>query len=235
MADKVIVSKSKLTGLGDKIRAQTGRTDTLTIDEMNIALNNFISQGILMGLIQGSITSLVVPTGTTSIRNYAFYNLTSLTDIAMSAPLSSIGENAFNGCNNLANVTIPSSVTTIGKSAFSYCPIETIDIPRGVTIIPASLFWSCRSLKSVRFLGNITTINDFVFYGCSGLELVDFSNCTSIPYMNALYSDIFTSVPSTCVLKIPDSLYNGWINAEGWSSLYSNNKVVFTKASEYSA
>lgn len=40
MADKVIVTKSKLTGLGDKIRAKTGSTDKMTIDAMNAALDN---------------------------------------------------------------------------------------------------------------------------------------------------------------------------------------------------
>lgn len=40
MADKVIVTKSKLTGLGDKIRAKTGSTAKMTIDAMNAALDN---------------------------------------------------------------------------------------------------------------------------------------------------------------------------------------------------
>ena len=40
MADKVIVTKSKLTGLGDKIRAKTGSTAKMTIDAMHVALDS---------------------------------------------------------------------------------------------------------------------------------------------------------------------------------------------------
>lgn len=43
MADKVIVSKSKLTAIGDAIRSKTGKTDSMTLDTMSTAITNISS------------------------------------------------------------------------------------------------------------------------------------------------------------------------------------------------
>ena len=57
------------------------------------------------------IKDLVIPDGTTNIKNYVF-----------------------SGCTNLTSVTIPLSVTTIGSEAFVECAnLSAINIPRGIS------------------------------------------------------------------------------------------------------
>ena len=42
----------------------------------------------------------IIPNGTTSIENYAFYECTGLTNITIPNSVTSIGTNAFLGCSN---------------------------------------------------------------------------------------------------------------------------------------
>ena len=51
----------------------------------------------LLGLYDGSVTELVIPDGITSIRPYAFYNMSSLTSIQLPSSLDTIGDNSFAG------------------------------------------------------------------------------------------------------------------------------------------
>ena len=72
----------------------------------------------------------------TSIRDYAFYNCSSLTQIAIPEGVTSIGVFAFYKCSSLTQITIPESVTSIGNYAFAYCSsLKEITIPEGVTSI----------------------------------------------------------------------------------------------------
>jgi hypothetical protein len=73
----------------------------------------------------GSITSVVVESGVTSIGNYAFEL-----------------------CEVLTSVTIPNSVTNIGHTAFSSCNLTSITIPKSVTSIGIHAFWNCDNLAS---------------------------------------------------------------------------------------
>ncbi len=49
-------------------------------------------------------TTFVVPDGVTSIREYAFENCSSLTDVVIPSSVTSIGEYAFYGCSSLTAV-----------------------------------------------------------------------------------------------------------------------------------
>ena len=74
------------------------------------------SNAAFKSLVDGSIIEVTADMlqGVTSIRNYAFYYLSSLTSIEIPNSVTSIGNYAFANCQNLTSITIPSSVTTIG-------------------------------------------------------------------------------------------------------------------------
>ena len=55
------------------------------------------------------------------IGKYAFRDCKSLTSVIIPSSVTEIREYAFDGCISLKNVNIPSSVTSIGKYAFFYC------------------------------------------------------------------------------------------------------------------
>jgi len=92
--------------------------------------------------------ALVIPPGTKSIGNCAFY-----------------------ACSQLTSLTIPPSVTRIGAAAFEYCSgLESVTIPDGVTRIGAAAFEWCSGLTSVTMPNSVTDIGDWVFSGCDELK-----------------------------------------------------------------
>ena len=78
-----------------------------------------------------STENVVIPSGVTSIGDWAFYSCTGLTSVTIPDSVTSIGDWVFYGCSGLTGVTIPDSVTSIGFSAFSGCiRLKSITIPR---------------------------------------------------------------------------------------------------------
>ena len=63
--------------------------------------------------------SFLVPT--TTLHDYAFYQMYSLKHIALPVNITSIDTGAFDGCNNLESIEIPNNVTEIGNHAFEGC------------------------------------------------------------------------------------------------------------------
>ena len=53
------------------------------------------------------------------------------------------------------------------------------------------------------------------FYGCSALELLDFSEATAVP---AIHTSTFTNTNTTFKVVVPDALYATWIEATNWSA-----------------
>ena len=76
----------------------------------------------------------------TSIGDYAFYECTHLTTIAIPDGVISIGYSAFSWCTGLTTITIPNSVTSIGDHAFEHSSLTSITIPDGVTSIGYGTF-----------------------------------------------------------------------------------------------
>lgn len=68
-----------------------------------------------------SLTSVIIPSSVTEIREYAFSVCISLKNVNIPSSVTEIGCGAFGGCSSLTSVNIPSSVTSIGKYAFFYC------------------------------------------------------------------------------------------------------------------
>lgn len=94
----------------------------------------------------------------------------------------------------------------------------------------AYYFQGCTSLKNVKLnkLSNVANTSYWagMFYGCTALEKVDFSEATAIPPLN---TNTFKNANSTFKIIVPDALYEQWKTATNWSA-YANQIV---KASEY--
>ena len=102
----------------------------------------------------------------TNIGNYAFYDLTELTEIIIPDSITSIGEEAFEGCNRLTKVKIGAGVTRISEYAFWCCRrLKTVTLGNGVDTIEYSAFSGCDVLSDVNYIGtqqmrNKITIED---------------------------------------------------------------------------
>ena len=123
-------------------------------------------------------------------------------------PVAAIAPEAFKGMATLKAVSVPDTVTEIGAGAFAGCvsltslrtpvitckdapffgalfgaasheagggavPTEltTLVLTQGSTI-PDYAFYACRGLQAVSLPATVTAIGDFAFYGCSGLALI---------------------------------------------------------------
>ncbi len=66
-------------------------------------------------------TTVTVPEGVTSIREFAFWNCDSLTTVTFTGNITSIGSQAFCDCGSLATVTFAGNIGSIGDGAFHGC------------------------------------------------------------------------------------------------------------------
>lgn len=108
--------------------------------------------------------------GSASLGNNAFQGSTALTSVTFTSNVRNIGEFAFEGCTNLTgNITIPNNCTFIGQAAFRTTGITSLELGTGITSISNYTFQDNKSLKSVVFNGNVTTIGLSAFAGCSAL------------------------------------------------------------------
>ena len=202
-----------------------------------------------------SLKNIVIPNGVTLIGNSAFINCESLKTITIPSSVRSIGYDAFHNCFALTSVAIPSDsqLIQIGYSAFQDCQsLESILIPQGVTKIGNhSTFSGCVALNSITILGHITSIGSNTFSYCRSLTSLqvpstvtslesefileafnlmelDLSQLTVIPAISVSsgtnYSFRYTN--PELVIKVPQALYDEWVNSESWAYVRDNIVAV---------
>lgn len=119
-----------------------------------------------------SLGSVIIPEGVTNIGDYAFCGCKYLNSVWMPESLMRIGTSAFGDCRALTAVTIPSGVMEIGDGAFGSCAkLTSGTIPPGVTRIWANTFADCKSLTSITIPRSVTSILQNAFWQ-SGLKTV---------------------------------------------------------------
>lgn len=75
----------------------------------------------LIDLIERKVATINIPTGVTSIGQYAFSSFTKLTHINIPTGVTGIEQYAFSGCTKLTHIDMSSSVTSIGAYALNNC------------------------------------------------------------------------------------------------------------------
>ena len=137
-------------------------------------------------------TSFVIPSGVTTIGDYAFYRCDGLTSVTIPSSVKTIGNYAFCESSNLAKVTIYEGVISIGNSAFRSCDFTSIIIPSSVKSIGIEAFWD-DNLKKVTFddpNGWFITKTEGATSG-TNLTLTDISKNAEYLSSIAYYSDYY--------------------------------------------
>lgn len=111
---RAFINEQYLTDIANAIRTVEGGTSNAkkyTPPQMADAISNIKTAGEdnskMISMLDGTITDIDVPSGTTKIRKEAFKN-----------------------CNSLKTVSVPSTVTTIANNAFLNTDIDKIDIDK---------------------------------------------------------------------------------------------------------
>ena len=122
----------------------------------------------------GSIQSVVLESGVTSIGDFAFQDLCSLPSVALPSNenFTIIPDYAFDSCSSLTGISIPDNVTTIGVGAFGGTGLTSIEIPGSVTVIAEQAFCYCDDLESVTISGDSVSIGEEAFSNCPKLASV---------------------------------------------------------------
>jgi hypothetical protein len=138
-----------------------------------------------------------------SIGNYAFEDVTDITNVIIADGVTSIGNYAFYMFDSLTSVTIPGSVTNIGQAAFAYCPgLTNVTIANGVVSIGTQAFLECSSLTSLTIPGSVTSIGESAF-ALAGLTRVYFTG--DAPAVGPL---LFSGYQSATIYYLPGTA--GW-------------------------
>lgn len=141
---KVFIEESTLTSIGNSIRNKTGKTDLIDPLYMSAEIDSIgggsgrDAEEMLKGIIELTITDLVIPEGIEKIGDAVFSSKTQIVTVTIPASVTSIGVSAFASSNNITRFTFASGsqLQTIGNYAFRYCTkLTSITIPASVTSI----------------------------------------------------------------------------------------------------
>ena len=196
---------SSVTDLGGSAFAYSGLTsvtipNTLTNigPELFLACHGLTNVAIGSGLTSipietffhcTGLINVTIPNNVTNIGYAAFASCTSLTNITLGAGVSSLDSSAFNSCSSLSAINVVTNNPTyssLGGVLFNPGRTTLIEFPPGgpgsyavpnsVTSIGASAFSSCLSLTNVTIGTNVTNLQPYAFYNCTGLSSVTIPN-----------------------------------------------------------
>ena len=149
---------------------------------------NPLERGANLWVDNEMVTTLVIPTSITEIKEFSFEGCGSIKNIVFHNNVTKIGREAFFNCGNIETLTIPDSVTAIDDWAFYWCSgLESVTIGTGVKNIGWEAFYECYSLKTVVFADGATVIGDRMFGGCSALTDVIIPNSMAFIVANAFH------------------------------------------------
>lgn len=135
-----------------------------------------------------ALADITIPAGVTTIRSSAFKDCRSLTRIDIPATVNSIWTDAFAGCTGLTKVTTPDIASWLGITFSNgdanplsqvhhlYIDDDTevteLEIPSSVTRINQYAFYGCTGLTHVKIHSDLASIGTNAFSGCTGLTKV---------------------------------------------------------------
>ena len=208
-----------------------GCKNTVVPTGFQLVISNYAFSGT-------GLTSLELPQGVTSIREYAFQNCSSLTSITIPSRVSeisaytfsgcsslssitilgelkTIGNYAFDGCSKLADFAIPATVTSIGKYAFRNCSsLTSVTIPDGMYYTDESVFSNCAGLIILTLHKNINSLGANSFYNCKGLQEI---HCYAVTPPTCK-TDALYGVSSSTKLYVPEESVETYSNTTPWKN-----------------
>ena len=167
--------------IGDDAFGETG-VENLYIDYLeqwcNIDFGTFYSsplafnQGWLHVGGADPTYDIVIPDGVTKISSYAFAGA-KLNTVTVPSGVTEIGDEAFAYCwGDFQTVNLPDGLKSIGYAAFHTSSLQAIEIPESVTSLGNNLCINSKELREVRINANITTLGEYSFHNCAGLQTV---------------------------------------------------------------
>lgn len=129
-----------------------------------------------VSLVNRSISSLVFPSGLTTIGTYAFYACHNLTSITIPNTITSIGMYAFSSCQSATTLSFENNsvLTSVGGYSFYSMPSlgGSIVLPSTVSTIGNYAFARTPNITSIRCDGVLTSFQSSCVGGSTGHEML---------------------------------------------------------------
>ena len=239
-----------------------------TVGDLNYSLDKKTAKASVTGLSSSETSTLAIPSTieydgieftVTSIGNRAFENYYGLTEIIIPNSITSIGEYAFNGCSGIKSLILEEGEeelslgynyysSYLGKGLFYDCPLENVYIGRNLSYYSSSSsgyspFYNKTMLTELTIVNSVTSINDYLFSGCSGLSEIyipnsvtsignnAFNGCSGIKRLILEDGEEVLSIDSSFSDSPLESIYLG--RSLSYSSVYQHspfkNKTTLTE------
>ena len=162
------------------------------------------------------LSSIDLPDTLETINEYAFAHA-SIKEVEIPASVREIHRNAFFGCNELTEITVHAdnpiyysingALYRKSDNALIIYPhankAESLEIPDGMTTIPAGTFTDHQRLINVSIPASVTKIEEDAFFGCSQLETVTFPENSELTEIG---KRAFSHCKSLKSINIPDGI-----------------------------
>lgn len=169
----------------------------------------------------GTFTSIIIPTGVTTIGKYAFAWNQNLASIEIPNTVKNIGNGypAFYRCDALVSINIPNSVESCPNfnACFGLKNLRLSENPKFTYI--GSAFIGCNSLTSLTIPANIETISSYAFGNegnPSALKEIHFKSA------NPPSLDENSFLPKSCKIYVPSGSYSKYSN----KTTYKNYTII---------
>lgn len=111
------------------------------------------------------VTDLIIPSTVEHIKDFCFYNCTSIKSISFEKGVKSVGNYVFSNCSNLSYISFNDDLTSIGISAFYNCHLlSNFTLPKKLETIGAYAFYNCLSITNVILPEYVKNIGKEAFY-----------------------------------------------------------------------
>jgi len=136
-----ITIPSSVTSIGNVPFGSCAGLTGITVDAQNITYSSV--DGVLFNKAKTNLISYpngkkgnnyTIPSGVTSIEDWAFCFCNNLTGITIPPSVTSIGDYAFAFCDNITSITIPATVTSVGEQIFFFSNVKTVTLSRNTRI-----------------------------------------------------------------------------------------------------
>lgn len=172
-----------------------------------------------------NLSEITIPARVTEIAEGTFMGCRSLAKVTFLGRVTSIGNDAFYGTRSLKHIDLPDSLTSLGSGAFGQSHrdgetdrsggLEEIVLPAGLTKIEEDTFNSCYDMRSVHFLGKVTSIGDGAFCYTSSLLEIDLPESVCSIGKKAFSGSGLQKIllPKDCVDVEPDAFASSALEA----------------------
>jgi hypothetical protein len=214
-----------LTSLANAIRAKTGGSSPMTINQMTTAVNG-ISAGWSVEDIAKRNISGSIDLGTCGlIDQYCFYGNQHLLSVTGNSVETLVG-NCFQNCTGLATVNFP-RVMNVGNRSFDLCSaLQTIDLPSVINI--SNVAFQNSGLTTIIIGPNFTAFGQRALQSCSSLTTVVLRNTTMVNLnnVNNFQSTPFASGGAGGTIYVPSALISTYQADSLWSQLAATFSAI---------